>query len=85
MNTLICVILGLATVASVVALSVIVRLGWIASGESDTNGDPERDGVGDIDDLPREWDRGSGETERRPNLEYARRTNRNAMLRSAGF
>ena len=70
------------------ALLFLAMLGvcWAASGSPDVNGDPERDGGGmsddEIDRLGRSWDRGSTSTESRPNLEYSRRRNRNAMARA---
>lgn len=60
---------------------------WIARGEPDSNGDPERDaGYTDreIAERSRTWDRGSAATELRPNLSYARRLNRAALRRAAG-
>lgn len=62
----------------------MIAICWAASGESDCNGDPERDsGMTDdeIAEQSRAWDRGSADTEYHPNLEYARRANRDAMRR----
>lgn len=69
-------------VATVILLCALALVGWIASGESDVNGDPERDAGMTPDELDlrwRAWDHGSRRTEARPNLDYARRLNRNAM------
>lgn len=87
MNTVAFILLVLIGLACLIALCVFARLGWIAAGESDVNGDPERDGteIANLGDRPTDWDHGSRRTERRPNLDYARRTNRNAMIRSAGL
>ena len=63
----------------------MVAICWAASGSPDANGDPERDSGLTDDEIAaqdRAWDRGSAETETRPNLEYARRLNREALRRS---
>lgn len=60
----------------------LVAICWAASGEADANGDPERDSGAsedEIAELARSWDHGSKQTESRPNLDYARRLNREAM------
>lgn len=88
MNTALIVLGWLVFVVAVITGAVFALIAWMGSGESDVNGDPERDSgrtEDEIAGMSREWDRGSAKTERRPNLDYARRTNRNAMLRSAGY
>lgn len=80
MNAILAILLlGLCIVTLVFSL---VAICWVASGESDVNGDPERDSGASGDEiaaLSRSWDHGSRETESRPNLDYARRLNREAM------
>ena len=85
MTTLLALLAILAAFCAASFLFVLVAMCRIASGESDVNGDPERDSGAhgdDISDLPGSWDHGSGDTESRPNLEYARRMNREAMRRN---
>lgn len=75
------VVIG-ALLLGVLLVVIVLAIAWIASGESDVNGDPERDSGMDDDEIERRnraWDRGSAETESRPNLEYARRMNRESM------
>lgn len=74
----------LSLLAFALLLFAMIAICWAASGSPDVNGDPERDsGLTDeeIADRDRAWDRGSASTESRPNLEYTRRINRNAMAR----
>ncbi len=76
-----------ALLASLAIALFLVLLVWISAGSPDANGDPERDaGWSDreIAERARSWDRGSHATETRPNLEYARRQNREALRRACG-
>lgn len=80
----------IAFIAVVILLPVailVVSVFYVAAGSSDVNGDPERDSGMDSDDISRSfqgWDRGSSQTELRPNLEHERRLNRTAMRRYLG-
>lgn len=85
MNLPAILILLVLTVAFVLLVIALALVSWIAAGAPDVNGDPERDAGWtdhEIEEMSRTWDHGSAETERRPNLEYARRRNRDEMHRS---
>ncbi len=66
----------------VLLVLTVLAIAWVADGESDVNGDPERDAgmpEDEIEARSRAWDRGSAATSSAPNLEYARRLNKEAM------
>lgn len=82
MNAPILITLLAILVLFVLFVVAVGFLAYIATGSPDCNGDPERDAGWtdhEIEELSRSWDRGSHETESRPNLEYVRRRNRDAM------
>lgn len=81
---------GLICFGAIIAGGAVcmLMLVWVAGGEPDANGDPERDaGFNDdeIAELSQSWDRGSEETVTHPNLAHARRLNRAALRRAAGL
>lgn len=81
MNSTLIILLIIGTPIALLVLTAIA-IAWVAGGESDVNGDPERDsGMSDdeIEARSRAWDRGSAATHAAPNLEYARRLNKEAM------
>lgn len=85
MNTLLLIAILVLSALVLVSAGILFAICWVASGESDVNGDPEMDGNPDneIERLSRDWDRGSWQSEHCPNLEYARRLNREALGRSS--
>jgi hypothetical protein len=81
MNPTHIILLILGTPIALLVLTVLA-IAWVADGESDVNGDPERDAGQTEDEIEarsRAWDRGSDATSSAPNLEYARRLNKEAM------
>ncbi len=79
MITAIFVLIVLLAAAALLLLVAFLRA---AAGSPDCNGDPERDSGMSDDEIARAWDRGSSQTEYRPNLSYARRLNREHLRRS---
>lgn len=81
--TLLGVVLTIAAGATGIAALI---LGWIARGESDCNGAPERDAGAsddDIDRASRSWDHGSFRAASVPDLETARQLNQVRMQQDA--
>ena len=69
-----------------IAMAVLAVVAWIALGEPDVNGDPERDSGWTDDDIAAasaSWDHGSYRTRCIPDLETARQLNRLHLQREA--
>lgn len=79
MNPLLIGLLYLLAIAALHVIAVFALIAWMARGESDVNGDPERDAGFTDEEIARHT---SAPT---TDLESARRQNREAMAETVGI